>query len=138
MIARAAALACLVLALLNAGAKAHEVRPAYLELTERAAGRYQMVWKVPVRSEFRLRLEPRLPPTCSATAAGPGFIAGGASIQRSLVDCPDGLAGQSLEIAGLGSTMTDVLVRIQWLDGTTQTSRLMPDQPSVVVSGSIG
>jgi hypothetical protein len=35
-----------VLALL-AGAHAHEVRPAYLELTERAPGRFDVVWKVP-------------------------------------------------------------------------------------------
>jgi hydrogenase/urease accessory protein HupE len=37
-------LACLLLA---AAARAHEVRPAYLELTERATGVFDVVWKVP-------------------------------------------------------------------------------------------
>jgi hydrogenase/urease accessory protein HupE len=33
--------------LLAAAARAHEVRPAYLELTERARGEFDVVWKVP-------------------------------------------------------------------------------------------
>jgi hypothetical protein len=43
-------LALLLVLALGAGASAHEVRPAYLELTETAAGTYDMLWKVPARA----------------------------------------------------------------------------------------
>jgi hypothetical protein len=35
--------------LLAAGAHAHEVRPAYLELRETAPDTYEAMWKVPAR-----------------------------------------------------------------------------------------
>src|SRR5688572_22953127 len=41
-----AALALLLLS--AASARAHEVRPAFLELTEKEPGRFDVVWKVPV------------------------------------------------------------------------------------------
>ena len=38
-----------IFGLVAATASAHEVRPAYLELTERAPGEFDVLWKVPVR-----------------------------------------------------------------------------------------
>jgi hypothetical protein len=47
---RFVAILALVLALLAlAEAQAHEVRPAYLELTERESGNFDVLWKVPAR-----------------------------------------------------------------------------------------
>src|SRR5436190_556923 len=37
-----------ILGLVAATASAHEVRPAYLELAERAPGEFDVLWKVPV------------------------------------------------------------------------------------------
>ena len=42
-------------------AEAHEVRPAYLEITETEPGMYLIVWKQPVTEGRRLVLEPILP-----------------------------------------------------------------------------
>jgi hydrogenase/urease accessory protein HupE len=43
------------------------------------------------------------------------------------------LRGQSVRIAGLEGTMTDVLVRIEFADGTSWTQRLTPARPAAVI-----
>ena len=47
-----------------------------------------------------------------------------------------GLTGATIRIAGLAATMTDVLVRLERLDGTTQVTRLTPSRPSFVVEAA--
>ena len=44
------------------------------------------------------------------------------------------LAGQRIEFPGLQATITDVLVRIQMLDGTQSTTLIHPSRPWVVMS----
>ena len=54
-------LLCLVL--LAPSLSAHEVRPAYLELTQTGAETYEVLWKVPARGEDqRLALYVEFPP----------------------------------------------------------------------------
>ena len=105
---------------------AHEVRPGYLEIRELGADRYAFVWKVPAKGEYRLGIHVRLPPQCTG-APETGSFAGGAFIERWTGTCPGGLTGGRIEIDGLSATMTDALVRVERLDGTTQTARLTPD-----------
>ncbi|MDP6582940.1 MAG: hypothetical protein QF681_20040, partial [Vicinamibacterales bacterium] len=56
---------CLAGILGATAARAHEVRPAYLELTEMSAGRFEVLWKQPILPSadpdlaLRLPLEPR-------------------------------------------------------------------------------
>jgi hydrogenase/urease accessory protein HupE len=52
------------------------------------------------------------------------------------VSAPNGLAGEYITIDGLSATMTDVLVRMERLDGTTQVARLTPADPSLLVVAS--
>ena len=57
-----------------------------------------------------------------------------AHVERARIRRPGGLEGTRVAVEGLSSTITDVLVRIQRMDGTTQTLRLSPEQPSFVVA----
>ena len=50
--------------------------------------------------------------------------------------CGGGLAGGEIHIAGLSGTMTDVLVRLERLEGATQIARLEPSAPSLVVEAT--
>jgi hypothetical protein len=59
----------LCLVLLAPSLSAHEVRPAYLELTQTGAETYEILWRVPARgADERLALYVELPPG-SAKAA---------------------------------------------------------------------
>jgi hydrogenase/urease accessory protein HupE len=116
---------------------AHEVRPGYLQIRESAAEVYDVVWKVPASGEYRLSLYVRLPKECAGKPTQGSFV-GGAFVERWQAKCPGGLVGRTIEIDGLSATRTDVLARVERLDGTTQTARLTPEQVSFVVAAAPG
>ena len=122
--------------LLAAPVLAHEVRPAYLELTESAPERFEVLWKVPMRGELKLGIEPRLPENCTELTPVSSHQASAALVQRWTAACPVGLAGRTLSVEGLESTLTDVLVRVTGSDGRVQTVRLTPSEPVFVVEAS--
>ncbi len=119
-----------------AAAEAHEVRPGYLALRQTGAESFDVLWKVPAKGDLRLSLKARLPENCVAPAPRSSYFGGGASTDRWSVRCDGGLTGRTITIDGLSSTMTDVLVRLERADGTTQVTRLSPSEPSFVVEAA--
>lgn len=116
---------------------AHEVRPAYLELHQTGAETYDALWKVPGLGEnLRLGLYVDLPSHCANATEPRASMINNAFTQRWSVNCVGGLAGGAVRIAGLSATMTDVLVRLERLDGTTQVTRLTPSAPWFVVESA--
>ena len=116
------------------GAFAHEMRPAYLELRQTAADTYDVLWKVPGKGDkLRLGLFVELPEGSRNVTEPRASMINNAFTERWSVTRPGGMTGGIITIAGLSSSMTDVLVRLQRLDGTTQVSRLLPSAPSFVV-----
>jgi hydrogenase/urease accessory protein HupE len=77
-----------------------------------------------------------LPAGCTNITEPRATMINNAFTERWTVKCAGGLAGGSIHIAGLASTMTDVLVRLERLDGTTQVTRLTPSAPSFVVEAA--
>ena len=121
------------------GVFAHEVRPAYLELRQTEPETYEVLWKVPGRGEnLRLGIYAELPAGCTNVTQPRASIANNAFTERWTVRCAGGLTGGTIHIAGLSATMTDVLVRIERLDGSTQVTRLTPANPSFVVAAPAG
>lgn len=120
--------------LFAARAGAHEVRPAYLELRQTSAETFDVIWKVPARGDLRLGIYAQLPPDCESTTERAGMFADGAYIERWSVRHPGALVGEAIEIVGLQTTLTDVLVRITRMDGATQVERLTPSSPSMIVA----
>jgi hydrogenase/urease accessory protein HupE len=118
-------------------ARAHELRPAYLELRQTAAETFDVLWKVPAAGEnLRLALYVCWPEGWVNLTEPRGTITGGAYLERWQVRVPNGSVDKRITIDGLASTMTDVLVRVEKLDGTTQVVRLMPANPSFEVAAS--
>lgn len=124
----------LLLAASAGGVLAHEVRPAYLELKQTGSETYDVFWKVPGRGEdLRLGLYVELPAgTTNLTEPRASFV-NSAFAARWSIKRAGGLTGGTIHIAGLSATMTDVLVRVERRDGTTQVIRLTPSAPSFVV-----
>jgi len=127
----------ILFAILAPGVSAHEVRPAYLELRQTAADTYDALWKVPGQGEnLRLGLYVELPEGCTNVTPPRAAMVGNAFTERWTVKCTAGLVGGTIHIAGLMATMTDVLVRLERLDGTAQVTRLTPSAPSFVVEAA--
>jgi hypothetical protein len=118
-------------------ASAHEVRPAYLQIRQSGPDTYDVLWKVPGRGDgMRLGLYVELPTDCVRLGELQSSFVDNAYTERWTVRRAGGLTGAAIHIAGLTATMTDVLVRVERLDGTTQVARLTPSRPSFVVEAA--
>jgi len=107
---------------------AHEMRPAALHIKEVNAGSFQVIWKVPARSNTRLSLQPTLDgePLFKVQT---GYFMKGAYIEQGSFERPQGLMGSQLIIHGLDSTFTDVMLRLENLDGSVLIARFSPENP---------
>jgi len=124
-------------------ASAHEVRPAYLRIQATAssattvpAETFDVLWRKPTGGEVRLDIDPVLPEHCETRDGVRSWLDGGVETSRWLTVCPGGIDGGLLRIAGLEATVTDVLVRYERANETTQIARLAPDRPEVTLTES--
>ena len=116
---------------------AHESRPAYLEVTEVQQAVYDITWRRPARGDRVLAMQPVFPEHCAVKGNVADHFSSGAHVSRWTLACQEkGLVDQSISIDGLEQTITDVLVRIQLLDGTTRTQILKPNAVSFIVQGN--
>ncbi len=121
------------------GVRADEIRPALLEMTERADGWVDVVWKKPALADKVLSLEPVFPGFFEKAAPTSGRQLGGGWVEyRSYRTGGNALAGQTIRIDGLAGVSTDVLIRIRLADGIEHSGILnashlsftIPQQPS--------
>jgi hydrogenase/urease accessory protein HupE len=133
-------LAALCLALGFAGnASADVFRPAYLELTQRNATDYDVLWQLPaLDASTTLQLRPVFPATTQELGERSNLFANGAVVQRWRIRVPGGLAGRTIDFPGLATQRIDVLVRVMRDDGTTQVGRLTPVERQFAVAASPG
>jgi hypothetical protein len=116
-------------------ATAHEVRPGLLQMTETAPDQFDMLWRVPARGDQTLGLTPVLPATCETKGLPERRQDGVRAEEQRKVICPGGLARQQVRIDGLERLRTDVLVRVDYLSGGTETLRATPEATSVELQG---
>jgi hydrogenase/urease accessory protein HupE len=124
-----------VLAVLFAAlpARADELRPGYLELTQKDAQHWRMLWKAPVLGGLATRAQPQLPEFC-AQSAPTARLEGAALVAESRLTCSRDLAGARIGLKGMEATFTDALVRVAPLGRPVQAARLTPRQTSLVVA----
>src|SRR5512139_100298 len=116
-------------------ALAHEVRPGFLELRESDPTTYSLLWKRPTGGEVEIQIAPVVPEGCRLATPDRQQLTPGAVLVRGTLTCEAGLAGKTLRIAGLETTITDVLVRIHHADGRLESHLLRPATPSVTLGG---
>jgi hydrogenase/urease accessory protein HupE len=123
--------------LANPAAWAHEVRPAYLEIKETAPGQFSVLWRTPVLAGMRLPLLLRMPDDVKNLKEPAVQELMDSLVERRWIDAgPNGLAGKRIEFAGLQLTITDVLIRLEMLDGRKWTTIARPSQPWVDIAAS--
>ncbi len=120
-------------------AQADELRPGYLELRQTAPDTYSMLFKIPARGDdLRLAIYVNLPEGMRDMAPPRSQFKGGAYTERRTIRRKGGIAGQTVSIESLLVTSTDVLVRVESLNGATQTERLSPAKTGFVVQSAPG
>lgn len=120
-------------------ARAHEARPAYLEIRETAPNQFSLLWRTPVLAGMRLPVALKLPPELhNLKESSVQELADSVVERRWIVAGANGLAGKRIEFVGLQLTITDVLMRLQTLDGTNTTTLVHPSQPWVEIAAKRG
>ncbi|HXS79576.1 MAG TPA: HupE/UreJ family protein [Gammaproteobacteria bacterium] len=134
-----AALASVAAVLVPPFAFADVFRPAYLELRELGGERYDVLLKVPSQGgQLRLALDVRFPEgTVEVEPRRSQFVADGYT-ERWRIERPGGLVGAPVEIVGRAAGVTDVLARVERLDGTSQVDSLTPGRAAFIVEPSLG
>ena len=130
-----ALLAAGLLLLTAAPARAHEMRPGFLELRETGPETWSFLWKRPTGGEVEISIAPVLPEGCRLATPDRQLLSPGAVIVRGTLTCSGGLAGKTIAIVGLEATVTDVLVRLHHADGRLESHLLRPATPSVTLGG---
>ena len=125
-------LLCLLLFAWSGPARADELRPGYLELTQRDASHWDLIWKAPVLGGLATRSRPALPDFCKVTP-GPVRLEGAALVATARLDCARSLDGTSIGLTGMESSFTDALLRVAPLGRPVQAERLTPDRPMVTI-----
>lgn len=128
-----AALALLGVTVAATRAGADELRPGYLELTQRDATHWKVLWKAPILGGLATHARPQLPPFCSLKT-GDMRLDGGSLISTAEATCSKPLEGQSVGIGGMEATFTDALLRVAPLGRPVQAARLTPTHPTAVVA----
>ena len=130
----ASLVAALAAALLASPALAHRLSPAFFGLTETAPGIYAVQWKVSISGGLASALEPKVPQGCSLTGDVRTYVVNeDVRFQHGTMSCAGGIGGREFKVDGLELTQTDVLLRVDYLDGSASNQRLTPTDPSVVI-----
>lgn len=117
-------------------AQAHEVRPALLEITQTGETSYEVMFKQPQAQGRWLNIQVRFPATCQPASEPVPMITPSAIIETWRMDCPAGLAGETLAFPGLERTLTDVFVRVSLNDADQMSGLVKPDNPVFQVSAN--
>jgi len=128
------ALAIVALAGAAGAAAAHEVRPALLQITQRDAHRYEVLWKQPVNGEVAVHLVPRLSGGALEGTPGIATVAPSYALKFWNDVSDEGgppLDGQTLSVDGLDKSITDVLVTLRLTDGRSVDRLLNPRETSM-------
>lgn len=108
-------------------ASAHEVRPAFLQLTETSDNVFSVVWKQPVTDNRRLKITPVFPQGCTQSPITQTRQQGTVS-ESSTLSCA--LNDGAITLEGLDRTLTDAFIEITFMDGTTRRSLVKPSNIS--------
>ena len=131
-------LACVLLLaaiLVAPRAEAHESRPAYLQLTETAPSRFELLWRTPSRGALPLPVVLQMPPSVHNVRDPLIQELSDSRLERRWIEAgPEGLSGARIVFPGLELTITDAIVQAEFLDGRTWMAIARPDQPWVEIA----
>ncbi|GET43894.1 HupE/UreJ family protein [Microseira wollei] len=124
-----------------APAHAHGFQTAYLELREQQSGEVEVLWKTPPAMSFGdeglsrpMRIRPVFPSYCTATTVPVVMTTPVTHVSRWTLDCGEtGLAQATIAFPGLVKSFVEVLLRLEWTDGHSQTTMLPTGQETFVI-----
>jgi hypothetical protein len=109
---------------------ADEIKLSYLEIKENKPEHYSVLLKLPAENNKKLPVVMSLPEGCSLTLAKTSQIVNKAYSERWQMKCDQGLTDKTIQIEGLKSTDTELLMRMELLSGNSHSVLLNPAKSS--------
>jgi hydrogenase/urease accessory protein HupE len=124
----------IVLPMLSVSVMADVFRPAFLELREAGNDSYDVLWKVPAAGDTgRLAAYVNFPADTQYLSEPRVVVLDGAWTEYYRIQRSGGLVGEVISISGKAVGVTDVIARVERLDGSSQVERLSLEQPAFEV-----
>lgn len=88
-----------------------------------------MLWKVPAKGDEKLSLQPSFHDNCIDKTQAISHLVNASYVQRWMIFCENGLQNKTVSIIGLKLTNTDVLLHLEFLNGTSYAAQITPSNP---------
>ena len=117
-------------------ALAHEQQPGSLEIRQLTSERYELIWRAPIYYGNPHPAELQIPDTWQTIGEPTIRQLPNSHLHRRVFTVPGGkIDGSVVRFPGLEATITNVFVRISWLDGTRTTAMARPNRPWFEIQG---
>lgn len=104
--------------------QADGVKPAYVEIVEKGEHRYGVLIKTVVEAKKNPNVELKNIKACTVKSEATTQVLNTSYIKRYDLECTQTLKGQTIELEGLESQKTDLLLRLEFLDNSSQSALL--------------
>ncbi len=128
-------LVLLLLLCITAISSAHEIRPAYLQITETDNNTYNIFWKVPAIRDVVPDIVPVFPKEYTLESLANPQVRKDGIVYFYALRGRESLAGKQIEIKGLSETMIDALVNIEYANGENATILLQAGKNAGIIPG---
>lgn len=128
----------IMLIVIAAPVSADELRPGYLEFTQKSAREWTLVWKSPFTGGFTSLTKPELPGNCMVRGVPARKTANAAIVTTTSLICIGHVEGRTIGLTHFDTAQSDVLVRVAPLGRRLQTLRLTPAEPRQVIAAQPG
>lgn len=126
-------LACIILLVMPLLSRAHDMRPALLQIKQMSTNDYEVLWKVPRKGNEVLAIKPEFPSWFVMQQTIPPNESGTGILYTFRATTSKDIHGMPITIKGIETTMVDVLVQIELLNGEQYSMVLQPDKKSLTV-----
>ncbi len=123
------ALIAILLVLCASPAAADELRPGYLEFSQKNAQEWRLVWKAPLRAGITPLTQPVLPTGCAITRVIERSRSDIAVMTVSGVTCTGPVTDGRIGVSSMDGSQTDILARVAPIGRPVQAMRLTAAAP---------
>ena len=106
--------------------RAHEMRPAFLQIKQTGASEYEVLWKIPRIGNQVLSISPKFPEWFNLKQLTPPVESGTGALYTYKATSSKDIHGMSFTISGIEETIVDVLVEVTLLNGEQFSFMLQP------------
>jgi hydrogenase/urease accessory protein HupE len=115
---------------------AHELQPGSLEIRQLTSDSYDLIWRAPIYYNKPHPATLQIPDNWQTVGKPSVRQLSDSALHRSMVKVPGGdIDGATIHFSGLEETITDVFVRISWLNGVQTTAIARPNRPWFKIEG---